>query len=49
VEDGIETEVQIGNIAAAERPSYYERAVEWGFTRACLTKLGKWSGGPRWH
>ncbi len=48
VEDGIETEVQIGNIAAAERPSY-ERAVEWGFTRACLTKLGKWSGDPRWH
>ncbi|MDR7387791.1 MAG: ATP-binding cassette domain-containing protein [Armatimonadota bacterium] len=39
---------QIGNISAAERPTY-ERAVEWGFTRACLTKLGKWSGDPRWH
>ncbi len=48
VESGIETEVRIGTIPAAERPSY-DRAVEWGFVRACLTKLGKWSGDPRWY
>ncbi len=48
VESGIETEIRIGTIPAAERPTY-DRAVEWGFVRACLTKLGKWTGDPRWH
>lgn len=48
VEGGLDTEVQIGNIPAAEKPGYRE-AVELGFVRACLTKLGKWSGDPRWY
>ena len=48
VEAGIETEVRIGTITANIKPTW-EQAVQWGFIRAALTKLGKWSGDPRWH
>ena len=48
VEAGIETEVRIGTITADIKPTW-EQAVQWGFIRAALTKLGKWSGDPRWH
>lgn len=48
VDAGLETEVRIGNVPAAERPSY-EQAVEPSFVRACLTRLGRWSGDPRWY
>ncbi len=45
---GIETEVQLGTIAADTKPTY-EQAVQWGFLRAAITKLGRWTGDPRWH
>jgi NitT/TauT family transport system substrate-binding protein len=45
---GIETEVQLGTIAANIQPTY-EQAVQWGFLRAAITKLGRWTGDPRWH
>ena len=45
---GIETEVQIGTIAPNIKPTY-EQAVQWGFLRAAITKLGRWTGDPRWH
>lgn len=45
---GIETEVQIGTITPNIKPTY-EQAVQWGFLRAALTKLGRWTGDPRWH
>lgn len=45
---GIETEVQLGTIAAATKPTY-EQAVQWGFLRAAITKLGRWTGDQRWH
>ncbi|MGQ0550045.1 MAG: ABC transporter substrate-binding protein [Armatimonadota bacterium] len=48
VEAGIDTEVRIGTITADIKPTW-EQAVQWGFIRAALTKLGKWSGDPRWH
>lgn len=48
VEAGIDTEVRIGTISASIKPTW-EQAVQWGFIRAALTKLGKWSGDPRWH
>jgi len=45
---GIETEVQLGTISAAIKPTY-EQAVQWGFLRAAITKLGRWTGDARWH
>jgi len=48
VEAGIETEVRIGTITPGIKPTW-DQAVQWGFIRAALTKLGKWSGDPRWH
>ncbi len=48
VEAGLETEVRIGNVPAGEKPSYAQ-AVEPSFVRACLTRLGRWSGDPRWY
>lgn len=45
---GIETEVQLGTIAPDIKPTY-EQAVQWGFLRAAITKLGRWTGDPRWH
>ncbi|MGH2372582.1 MAG: hypothetical protein ACRDIC_03775, partial [bacterium] len=48
VEAGIETEVRIGTITADIKPTW-EQAVQWGFIRAALTKLGMWTGDPRWH
>lgn len=48
VEAGLDTEVRIGTITAAVKPTY-EQAVQIGFVRAALTKLGIWTGDPRWH
>ena len=45
---GIETEVQLGTISAAIKPTY-DQAVQWGFLRAAITKLGRWTGDARWH
>jgi ABC-type nitrate/sulfonate/bicarbonate transport system substrate-binding protein len=45
---GIDTEVQLGTIPANQKPTY-EQAVQWGFLRAAITKLGRWTGDPRWH
>jgi len=45
---GIETEVALGTINAAIKPTY-EQAVQWGFLRAAITKLGRWTGDARWH
>lgn len=47
VEAGLDTEVRIGTITAAAKPTY-EQAVQVGFIRAALTKLGMWTGDPRW-
>ena len=48
VEAGLDTEVRIGTITAAVKPTY-EQAVQIGFVRAALTKLGMWTGDARWH
>ena len=45
---GIETEVALGTINATIKPTY-EQAVQWGFLRAAITKLGRWTGDARWH
>ncbi len=47
VEAGLDTEVRIGTITANVKPTY-EQAVQVGFIRAALTKLGMWTGDPRW-
>ncbi len=47
VEAGLDTEVRIGTITANVKPTY-EQAVQVGFIRAALTKLGRWTGDPRW-
>lgn len=48
VEAGLDTEVRIGTITAAVKPSF-DQAVQVGFVRAALTKLGPWTGDPRWY
>ncbi len=48
VEGGLETEVNLGTISADIKPTY-ERTVQLGFLRAALTRLGTWTGDPRWH
>lgn len=48
VEAGLDTEVRIGTITAAIKPTY-DQVVQIGFVRAALTKLGKWSGDMRWY
>ncbi len=47
VEAGLDTEVRIGTITSNVKPTY-EQAVQVGFIRAALTKLGMWTGDPRW-
>ncbi len=48
VEGGLETEVSLGTISAAAKPTY-DQTVQLGFVRAALTRLGRWTGDPRWH
>ncbi len=45
---GIDTEVAVGTIPVNIKPTY-EQAVEWGFLRAAITKLGRWTGDARWQ
>ncbi len=48
VEGGLETEVSLGTIPADSKPTY-DRTVQLAFVRAVMTKLGRWTGDPRWH
>jgi len=48
VEGGLETEVNLGTFPAAAKPTF-ERITQLAFVRAALTKLGRWTGDPRWH
>lgn len=48
VEAGLETEVQVGTITADIKPTY-DQSVQIGFTRAAMTRLGRWTGDPRWY
>ncbi|SRR5579884_22856 len=48
VEDGIATEVRIGNVPADLKPTY-EQIVDTSFLRAAMTKLGPWTGDARWY
>lgn len=48
VEEGLDTEVRVGNIPASEKPTY-EQVVDISFLRAAMTKLGRWTGDPRWY
>ncbi len=48
VEAGLETEVQVGTITADIKPTY-DQAVQIGFARAAMTRLGRWTGDPRWY
>ncbi len=48
VEGGLETEINLGTIPAESKPTY-DRTVQFAFVRAAMTKLGRWTGDPRWH
>lgn len=48
VEAGLETEVQVGTITADIKPTFGQ-AVEIGFVRAAMTRLGQWTGDQRWY
>lgn len=48
VEAGLDTEVQVGNITSDVKPTY-DQAVQEGFLRAAMTRLGRWTGDPRWY
>jgi ABC-type nitrate/sulfonate/bicarbonate transport system substrate-binding protein len=48
VEAGLDTEVQIGTITPDIKPTYAQ-VVQLGFITAALTKLGRWTGDPRWQ
>lgn len=48
VESGLETEVNLGTFPAAQKPTF-DRITQVAFVRAALTKLGRWTGDPRWH
>lgn len=48
VEDGLDTEVRVGNIPASNTLRY-EDLVQISFLRAAMTKLGRWTGDPRWY
>ncbi len=48
VEEGLNTEVSIGTIPAAQKPTY-DQVVEISFLRAAMTRLGRWTGDPRWY
>lgn len=48
VEEGLETEVRVGTIPA-EHKLKYEELVQISLLRAAMTKLGRWTGDPRWY
>ena len=48
VEAGLDTEAQIGTITPDIKPSYAQ-VVQLGFITAAMTKLGRWTGDPRWQ
>ena len=48
VEAGLETEVRVGTISEDVKPTF-DQAVELGFIRAAMTRLGRWTGDPRWY
>ncbi len=48
VEGGLETEVDLGTISAATKPTY-DQTVQLAFVRAALTRLGRWTGDARWY
>ena len=48
VEAGLDTEVKIGTITADIKPAYAQ-VVQLGFITAAMTKLGRWTGDPRWQ
>ena len=48
VEAGLDTEAQIGTITPDIKPSYAQ-IVQLGFITAAMTKLGRWTGDPRWQ
>lgn len=48
IEAGIDTEARIGTITPDIKPTY-EQVVQLGFITAAMTKLGRWTGDPRWQ
>ena len=48
VEAGLDTEVKIGTITPDIKPTYAQ-VVQLGFITAAMTKLGRWTGDPRWQ
>jgi len=48
VEAGLAEEVRIGTITPDIKPTY-EQVVQLGFVTAAMTKLGRWTGDPRWQ
>jgi ABC-type nitrate/sulfonate/bicarbonate transport system substrate-binding protein len=48
VEAGLDTEAQLGTITPDIRPTY-DQVVQLGFITAAMTKLGRWTGDPRWQ
>ena len=48
VEAGLDQEVLIGTITPDIKPTY-DQVVQLGFVTAAMTKLGRWTGDPRWQ
>ncbi|TMI84559.1 MAG: ABC transporter substrate-binding protein [Bacillati bacterium ANGP1] len=48
VEAGLDTEAQLGTITPDIKPAY-DQVVQLGFITAAMTKLGRWTGDPRWQ
>lgn len=48
VDEGLDTEVRVGTIPANHKLKY-EELVQVNFLKAAMTKLGRWSGDPRWY
>ncbi len=48
VDAGIDTEVRVGTITGSTRPTF-DNTTSVGFVRAAITKLGRWTGDPRWY
>jgi len=48
VEAGLDEETRIGTITPDIKPTY-DQVVQLGFITATMTKLGRWTGDPRWQ
>ncbi len=48
VDTGVDDEVRVGAITADVKPTY-DQLVQLGFITAAITKLGRWTGDPRWQ